>query len=309
MTVSSTTNKVVYTGNGSTSVFDFTFKIYQASDLVVTKYTIADGAEEVLTLTTDYTVDINNGTVTLVAGSLANTFKLIIQRVLPLTQEADYGENDPFPAETHEEVVDRGVMISQQLQEQVTRAIKQPITESTEIQFPAPDAGKFVGWNSAGDGLENKVIVDLGATELASQADAEAGTDNAKFMSPLRTKQSVDVFAGPVFQGKMTAVPLTVSSSAVATDASLGHVFTLTADDNFTLSNPTNAYNGQKLIWRIKQDAEGSRVITLGDKFTVATDIGSVVLSTAADAVDYLGAIYNQTADKFEVVAFAEEQA
>jgi hypothetical protein len=300
MTVSSTTNKVVYAGDGVASVFDFTFKVFEAADLTVTRYTIADGTEVVLTLTTDYTVDVGNGQVTLVAGALAATYKLIIQRVLPLTQEADYVENDPFPAETHEEVADRAVMITQQLKEAVDRSLKVDATQiGVSLTLPIPEASKLVGWNASADGLENYTPNEETYLTQATQAEAEAGTNNTSFMTPLRSVQSQ----------KLTAVALAIATGAVATDASLGTVFTLTADDNFTLSNPTNAYNGQKLIWRIKQDAVGSRVITLGNKFTVATEVGTVVLSTAADSVDYLGAIYSATADKFEVVAFAMEQA
>ena len=337
MTVSSTTNKIVYTGNGSTVDFDFTFKIFKDTDLTVTKYTIADGTEEVLTLTTDYTVSIdgdNGGTVTTVA-TLSSAYKLIIQRVLDLTQEADYVENDPFPAETHEEVADRGVMISQQIKEEVDRSLKVDVAQTgVSLTLPIPEASKLVGWNAAADALENYTPNEEAYITKASQAEAEAGTDNTKFMTSLRTSQSFSqsfsqckateaqaqagtdnaTYMTPLrtnqsFIKKQTAVALSIVDGAVATDASLGHVFTLTASEDFTLSNPTNAYNGQKLIWRIKQDATGSRVITLGDKFTVASDIEAVVLSTAADAVDYLGAIYNQAADKFEVVAFAEEQA
>lgn len=110
-------------------------------------------------------------------------------------------------------------------------------------------------------------------------------------------------------QRPVVAVALSIVTDAVATDASLGTVFTISATDDFTLSNPTNAYNGQKIIWRIKQDGDGARVITLGNKFTVASEIGEVVLSTAAHTVDYLGAIYNAGDDTFEVVAFAMEQS
>lgn len=125
MSVSSTTNQVIYTGSGTTGPFDFTFKIFVNTDLVITKYTIADGTTTTLTLTTDYTVTIdgeNGGEVNLVSA-LSSAYKLIITRTLPLTQSVNYVENDPFPADTHEEALDRAAMRDQQLQEQIDRAV------------------------------------------------------------------------------------------------------------------------------------------------------------------------------------------
>jgi hypothetical protein len=39
-------------------------------------------------------------------------------------QAIDYIANDPFPAETHEEGLDRSVILAQELQEEVDRSIK-----------------------------------------------------------------------------------------------------------------------------------------------------------------------------------------
>jgi len=137
--------------------------------------------------------------------------------------------------------------------------------------------------------------------EIASQAEAEAWTDSAKMMTSQRVSQS--------FIKKTTFVDLSVSTGAVATDCSLGHHFNLVPDDSFTLSNPTNAYDGQGILWRIKQDATGSRVITLGNKFIVSSEIGTLTLSTDANAVDYVGAVYDSTDDKFEIIAFSSKLA
>jgi hypothetical protein len=72
------------------------------------------------------------------------------------------------------------------------------------------------------------------------------------------------------------------------------------------LANPTNAVHGQKLVWRIKQDATGGRILTLGAKFRLGTDIPSAVLSTGVNKVDYLGAVYDATDDKWDVIAFVK---
>jgi hypothetical protein len=126
MSVSSTDNQIIYTGSGTTGPFDFDFKVYRTSDLLVQKLLIATEVVTDLTETTDYTVALDvdgTGSVTTVAV-VASTYKLIITRSLPITQEITYVENDKFPSATHEEGLDRGVMIDQQLQEQIDRCVK-----------------------------------------------------------------------------------------------------------------------------------------------------------------------------------------
>lgn len=141
MTVASSTNRVDYTGNGSTTVFSFTFRIFAATDLVVTKAD-ADGVETVLTLNTDYTVtgvgSYSGGSITL-GSALTNGHAMTIQRVLPLTQETDLRNQGQFFAETHEDVFDRLAMINQQLQEQVDRSAKLPVTSSEDAESLVAD--------------------------------------------------------------------------------------------------------------------------------------------------------------------------
>jgi len=91
--------------------------------------------------------------------------------------------------------------------------------------------------------------------------------------------------------------------TTVTIDASLGFYFTLVPAQAFTLANPTNPTNGQRITLRIKQDATGGRVITYDTKFRFGTDLATAVLSTGANKVDYLGFVYGSTDDKWDVVA------
>lgn len=101
------------------------------------------------------------------------------------------------------------------------------------------------------------------------------------------------------------AIALT-DGATIATDASLGHTFKVTLGGNRTLSNPTNGIDGQRLTWRIRQDATGSRTITLDTKFRLGTTISSVTLTTTAAKTDYLEAVYHSSDDKWDVVAFTK---
>jgi hypothetical protein len=169
MSVSSTTNQVIYTGSGTTGPFDFTFKIYANTDLLVQKYTIASDTSTDLVLTTDYTVTINGdlgGTVTLTA-SLSSSYKLVITRQLPMTQAINYVPNDPFPAETHEEGLDRAAMRDQQLQEQLDRAVKVVAGSSTTPE------NLIDSLNTASDAA---VAAQAAAEAAATTATAAAGS-------------------------------------------------------------------------------------------------------------------------------------
>lgn len=206
MSLATTQSKVVYTGNGSASVFSVPFKFLADGDLTVTKVTIADGTEDVLTLTTDYTLTgaaaASGGELTLVAGALASTFKLVIRRTIGLTQDADYIANDPFAAETHELVLDRLVMMVQQLQEQVSRSLKLPITEdeATTIDTDADtqslvqlSAQARVGvrvYNSAAQALTTGVAATL-------TFDSERWDTNAQHSVVTNTSRLTCAVAGP----------------------------------------------------------------------------------------------------------------
>lgn len=121
-------------------------------------------------------------------------------------------------------------------------------------------------------------------------------------------------FAGPTLtgsttvNGRITITPdtITISAGNADTDASLGNHFTIAATANFTLTNPTNPVHGQRVMWQITQDGTGNRTITLGSAFALGTDITAVVLSTAANKCDYLGAVYDSTAAKWRVVMFVK---
>ena len=159
MTVSSTTVKNSYSGNGSTTVFAYTFKIFADTDLQVIIRS-STGTETTKTLTTHYTVsgagDASGGNVTFTTGNTpASGETVVIRRAVPQTQAIDYIANDPFPAETHEEGLDRATMTTQQVQEELDRSIKLSRTNtmtSTEFTVGATDrANKVLSFDSTGE--------------------------------------------------------------------------------------------------------------------------------------------------------------
>lgn len=137
--ISSSNSTKVYSGNGSTTVFPYDFKIVDSDHLVVV---IADGADSdanryTLTKDTHYSVsgvgEDSGGNVTtidvsgitgLVATQLPTGWKIEIVRQVPLTQLTDFENQGGFFASTHEDSFDKVAMALQQIQEQVDRAPK-----------------------------------------------------------------------------------------------------------------------------------------------------------------------------------------
>ena len=157
MTISSTTVKVSYSGNGSTTVFAYTFKILDDDEIQVIIRS-STGTETVKTKTTHYTVSgvgsSGGGNITFLTAPTA-TQTVVLRRLTTQTQETDYVANDPFPADSHEEALDRVTMVAQEIQEELGRAIKLSKTNtmtSTEFTVAAADrANKILAFDTNGE--------------------------------------------------------------------------------------------------------------------------------------------------------------
>ena len=114
MTVSTTTRKNSYTGNGSTTAFAYGFRIFNDSDLKV----YVDGTLK--SLTTHYTVSgagsASGGNVTFTSGNTPpDTKSVVIIRELPRTQATDYVDNSALSATSLEDTADKNLMLIQEI--------------------------------------------------------------------------------------------------------------------------------------------------------------------------------------------------
>ncbi|MBU9831278.1 tail fiber domain-containing protein [Rahnella sp. FC061912-K] len=132
MTVSTEVNQAAYTGNGVTTVFPYTFRILNASNLTVTRIDLLE-VETVLTLGTDYTVSgdgsYNGGSVVL-TQALPSGYSLVIVRDLDIVQETDLRNQGTFFAEVHEDAFDYLTMIIQQVASWFGLALRRPTIKS-----------------------------------------------------------------------------------------------------------------------------------------------------------------------------------
>ena len=238
MTVSSTTVKNSYSGNGSTTQFAYGYKIFADSDLIVIIRSAA-GTETVKTLTTHYTVsgagDASGGNVTFTAGNIpASGETVVIIREVPQTQAIDYIANDPFPAESHEEGLDRATMTTQQVQEELNRSIKLSRTNtmtSTEFTVGATDrANKILAFDSSGEISVTQELGTYKGTDATVTTEAYNVRDLIKSTTAAQLNNVYICIADSVVGDSLTdtdhfellidAVSAATSASAAASSAS-----------------------------------------------------------------------------------------
>lgn len=159
MTITTTTIKNSYSGDGSQDTFAYTFKISADADIEVIIRSSA-GTETVKTLTTHYTVTgagtASGGNVVFTSGNIPTaTETVVIRRDTTQTQTLDLVENDPFTANSVEGAFDKNLSIAQELQEQVNRCIKISRTNtmtSTDFTNSATDrADKILAFDTNGE--------------------------------------------------------------------------------------------------------------------------------------------------------------
>lgn len=131
MTVSTTTNKVSYIGNGIATSFAIPFPYLDTSHLKVFQL-----LNDIRTQRTDWT--ILDGNLTFETAP-ATDAQIVIIRTMPFTQETDYLENEVLAAEILEKNFDALTMQIQQLKEQVDRAFTVTLIKSSEVSFPYLD--------------------------------------------------------------------------------------------------------------------------------------------------------------------------
>lgn len=164
MTIPSETNRVQYDGNGSNTAFSFTFPVFSTGeiDVYVTDESASPETTVLQTETTHYTISFtgdlpSGGTVNFITAP-ASTDRITIVRDVAITQTTDYAENDPFPAASTENALDKLTIVDQQQQEQLDRALVFAVQEQSTFSpiMPSIDeqGGNYIRLKSDGTGLE-----------------------------------------------------------------------------------------------------------------------------------------------------------
>ena len=191
MTVSAQTPINRSTGNGVTTVFPYTFKIISSADMEVS----VDGV--VKTLTVDYTLsgvgDDAGGNVTMLAAPATST-SVVRRRNMALTRNTDYQDQGELPASTLDSDLDSAVLMIQQVDEQIGRAL----TLSAGIvgisaELPGPVPTNLLGWSEDGSEIRNYTLEEAGVTPASSIPYTPAGAGAVATTVQGKLRESVSV--------------------------------------------------------------------------------------------------------------------
>lgn len=128
MTVSSTTNRNQYTGNGATTTFARTFLVNDGDHLKV--YTTTAGVlAEVTSGITKTGIGAASGNVVFDTAPASGVTVTLIREV-PLTQATDYSAQGTVSPEQVEDDLDLAVQRVQDQKEELGRAVKLPLSSS-----------------------------------------------------------------------------------------------------------------------------------------------------------------------------------
>jgi len=176
MTVSTSTGRIDYAGNGTTTEFSTTFKVLVASDISVwlVQPDPADSSLEIETLQTAYTVsDLGTAAAKVTMTTAPATGeRLVIERAQPYAQDADYIANDNFSADQHETALDKMAMQIQRLAAQMSYKVSYPHLSQLGTfnpDLPNPDDTAVLGWQSGQ--LVNKTLGTSDAIQVIRKAE------------------------------------------------------------------------------------------------------------------------------------------
>ena len=295
MTIATEVKRVVQVGTGSTPNFTFNAPVDSVDALEVFTLVLATGVQTKQTRggsgTYDYTVTINSATkfatITL-NNNLPTTHRIVILRDVAITQQVDYGEGDPFPAETHEGALDKLTTIATMLSEQVDRSLK--VVESsatTGLTMTELVANKALVVNSAGTGVE------MGPPTTAISAAATAASNAAASESAAAASATSAATSASTAQTAQQAINLpTLSSTYVGyyirvNSGATGYEFISPPQDNATFYG--FKFNGSTLQYD-KSVIGQSGSYTLSDYRDY--DFGAAGLSFSINASGHLVATF-----------------
>lgn len=175
MTVANTLRRAgPFTGDGVTTVFPFTFKVFAGTDVVVTELAVATNIETVKTLTTHYSVTLNpdqdtspGGVVAAVAPPSASV-RWTLSSAVPALQGASLSTGSGFYPEVIESALDKLTILVQEMVEVSGRTLRIPISSSSEATLPVPAASMLLGWSADASRMQNYALSTGGLSDAAA---------------------------------------------------------------------------------------------------------------------------------------------
>lgn len=237
MTVSTTANRVSYTGNGATTAFSFPYPYRIAADLVVIVRTIATGAESIKTTPTDYTLSgvTDSGTggfssATVTFGTAPTSAQEVhIVRNVTTTQTADYTSGSGINPPTLEGGLDLLSLAAQYSADGLDRVLRARRSDPSLSDMPSSitRANKILAFDSNGQptvstntlaqiesaslasgSIANSILANMAQATIKGRASG-AGTGSPSDLSGTEVNAILPAFGGAtsVAAGSKGAVP------------------------------------------------------------------------------------------------------
>ncbi len=169
MTLETTVSKAVYTGNGATTEFPFSFKVWDEDQILVSVTDTRGYGQE----TGEYSVTLSAGGGTVFylhdGAPLPSGWKLALTRDMPFTQEDDYITGTRFDPEVIETALDKATAERQQLLEQLQRAVILPPTSDETPEGMAQELLR----------ARDEAVKSAGTAKNSEQAAADSASNAA----------------------------------------------------------------------------------------------------------------------------------
>jgi hypothetical protein len=166
MGVSSTTNRVAYNGDGTTTSFSFPYYFFHAADIVVYIYDTILGGTVLQTLGTNYTISgtqntqglYPNGASIVFGTAPVNTSSVVILRSPVETQTYSLLQNGQISSTALVQQMDYLTLLIQRLEDQVGRCVQLPDGLAPSFSGILPSTAAlnplyYVAVNGAGNGF------------------------------------------------------------------------------------------------------------------------------------------------------------
>lgn len=174
MTVSTTLNRIVYTGNGSSTTFAFPYKFIAGADI---KVYVAGVLQ-----TTGYTVGTptDTGANVTFSSAPATGASIVLVSDPARLQSTSLPSTGPFPAKSVETMADKLTLLVQRLYDLSTRSLTLSDSDVSTAQttLPSPAANNILGWNGNGTGLQNVPISTLATAVTYGTANSDVLSGN-----------------------------------------------------------------------------------------------------------------------------------
>jgi hypothetical protein len=251
MTVGTLPPRAEYVENGVTTLHAVPFQFFDPDELIVTRIKgTRDSDEILLTLNVDYTVAGGNGdvgSITKTTGGI-NGATLRIDRYTHRSQLLDYEPGDEFPAEMHEEGLDR---LEMQIQEIELRVLSEEMIRDLLAKIL-----------KAGPGIKIEVDDDANTITISATAIADFLADLPDFVMLSGDQQTWNGSTGESSGGLTAEDVQDIVAAMIVDGANMSHAY----DDalgKLTITS-TGGGGGTGLTTENVQDIVGAMIVGSG---------------------------------------------